>query len=189
MKKIILAATALSLMAAPAFAATTPPTAPPQTNTITLTGSVAPACSTLAQTGTVALDAISTGVGVLKRDAIERSLGGPIDFTCNGAKTTVSVDADPLENKTVVSIDEKAATEGFTRIVNYTATITLTGYNSGGITTIANGTGDTSPTSRQIGLAKGAGSIALSNASIGTSTNLVAGNYEGKVVVVLTPTA
>lgn len=190
MRNLILTAV---LLAAPGMAL-----AESQTNVITLTGSVAPACSTVGRTTDVRNLELTTGVGVLNRAALtatanNRTLG---PFTCNGTAAVLSVDANPISTSwdlaTGEQIDEAIA-RGFTNEINYIATIDKAsgGYSSGWTSgSITNASSPASVTNQTIGLFKGSVVLSFASPSLpsGAST-LIAGSYSGNVVITISPTA
>jgi len=183
MKKLLLAATALSLMAAPAFAADP---APPSATT-SFTGTVGASCTTFVG-GPVALGALTTGQGTLNTGAVNRTFTLPGPFVCNGVGTTVTVNADPIA-RPGFTLPEGAAAAGFAASIDYTATISwpeASSYTSSGVYSVPNATTASSATSQVIGLARATtGSLVITGAApAGGATNLIAGtDYAGQVVI------
>jgi hypothetical protein len=179
MKKMILAATALSLMAAPAFAA-------PVTGTVNLSGTVNAKCSPSsggATTVTIPVD-LSNADGTLNTgavNAITASVTG--SGVCNGVNTFIELDASPL----VGSVAVPSGATAFANVINYTAVMGITGYAQGG-NTWSNST-TAAATTGVLGLVNAtAVSLDINDAALpGSATLLVAGTYTGSVTVKVTP--
>jgi type 1 fimbria pilin len=179
MKKILFAAAALSaLVAAPAMADTT---------TVTISGNIAPSCSGASEEATIALgDITGEDVGTLVANAAGPFEG--VEVLCNGMNTKIKVTATPISNTTVEELPEGAAGAGFSRVINYTAAVSLeSGYSSG----LATGSASDSSASEgsdeeeTLGLTKATFNLDLSEADAGGV--LVAGDYEGSVSIEVTP--
>jgi hypothetical protein len=189
MKKILIAAVALSALSANAFAAPIAPVAgAEQTEEITLNAAVDAACSAGPAGVAVDLGEISKGVGALDGAAVNKLLGGlGASITCNGAGTKFSVQASPLTNATVGSLSPAAIAAGFSRAVDYTATVALTGFSSAGVTSVADSSTLAAATQSTVGLLVSGGTLTLSAAAIKNGTILTAGAYNGSVQLTLTP--
>ena len=180
MKKLLLAATALSLMAAPAFAQSGPSAAPASTATVNITGWVNASCTAVTG-GPFALNNISGATpGSLSTDSFTSTA---IPVTCNGANTTVTVEAEPLK-RTGTPITPPA---GFTTTINYTATL---GMAPGGVTQATTAPTDTSAaggpgTTVLVGLTNGNFNLVVS--ALNATGLVVAGSYAGDTKVVVTP--
>lgn len=183
MKKLLIAATALSLMAAPAFAA-------PTTASIVINGSVTAKCDPTgaipALTVTIPGD-LSTNTGGLNAGLINALTGsGTGTGVCNGVNTTYSITATPLTGSNVPSAAAIAA--GFTNIINYQLALSLTGYASGTTNptyTVNTGT----PLTGTLGLANvTGGSFDVNGAALPSGASiLVAGAYTSTVTLTVTP--
>jgi hypothetical protein len=185
MKNLLIAVTALATLAsAPAFAA-------PQTGTITYTGTVAAACSAVSPTtATIALGALSTGVGAFNASVVNALSGNyGATITCNGAGTTIAMTANQITGSVSVPSGAPAA---FANQINYDATL---GIVSGGyaqnpaspgvlVTDSTGGLG----ASQAVGLLMSNISFDLDNAALPSGASvLVAGNYSGSTTITLTP--
>jgi hypothetical protein len=184
MKNLLIAATALATLAsAPAFAQ--------QTETIDLTANVTASC-TAGPTGgfTVPLgDITGSGVGTLDTTKVNKNLGslaGPI--VCNGVNSKLSVQAGALTNQDAGALPAGSGAAGFSRTVDFKATINLTGYASGA-TSVADSSTTAGDTEVTVGLISSGGNLVLSDSVIKNGTTLIAGDYAGDVVITLTPDA
>jgi hypothetical protein len=154
-----------------------------QPGEVTVTGAVADRClfttrleainiTELAQTGSGAnagrLDASTV-------NGATRKLAG----WCNGSAATMTVEAQPLLNTSATT----APPTGFDRRVDYTATAVA---NAASATDTSVGTAGAG-TAVSVGLFTGDVEVTLSAASTPTSGLLVAGRYQGAVLVTLTP--
>ncbi len=192
MKKIaLIAMTAAAAIATPAMAQTTE-----VTGTINITGSVAPKCfvlngSTASDTfgTTVALGELAQADGTLKPSADLSAQfltvgGAALDarVLCTSATPNVSVTAEPLVNTV-------AADTGYDNSVDFTADVTFT--RVGGTTLVSD-----------LSSNPAASTASLPSRLTGTGTNvtvrtsgwnasgvLVAGDYTGKITVVVAPGA
>ena len=173
--KIILAALALPAFAAPAAA---------QVNgTVNVNGSVADRClfttpSETISVGELALPGTGANAGRLdagKLDGETRTLSG----WCNGTAATMTVEALPLLNADFTS----AAPTGFDRRVDYSAAAAANSATANDTSTGSPGAG--SPVS--VGLFTGDVVVTLSGSSSPTGGLLVAGDYQGQVIVTLSP--
>jgi len=159
------------------------PASAQSTGTVNINGSVADRClfttpSATISVGELAQPGSGTNAGRLdasKLDGQTRNLVG----WCNGTAATMSVEALPLLNIDFTA----AAPTGFDRRVDYsaaalanaaTATDTSVGTPGGG-------------SAVSVGMFTGNVSVTLSGSSSPTSGLLVAGTYQGQVIVTLTP--
>ena len=180
MKKIILAATALSLMAAPAFAQAT--AGSPQTATVEISGWVNANCTGVTG-GPFELGNIG---GATPGSLSTSSFNSPASVTviCNGAGTQVTVEANPLTRQGTLA---NPVPSGYTTPVNYTATLDRVT----GVTQATTAPTDTSAvsgpgTSVLAGLTNGTFRLIASSLTAGTDL-VVAGNYAGTTSVVVSP--
>jgi hypothetical protein len=102
--------------------------------------------------------------------------------TCNGAGSTISVDADPMQNKAAPT-----PPSGFSRSIDFLATVTAPGYaqSKAGSGVVATNLTSSTPTTSTVGLLASKLDISVSNAVAGGV--LIAGTYEGQVTIGLTP--
>ncbi len=183
---IALAATA-TFVAAPALAQSVS-----GSTTAVINGSINAKCtaSTLASTSVViptASFADPSNVGALA-SAITGSSGVAITgssalVTCNGVGTSISLDANPMENSAA-----PPPPTGFSKTINYLASITAPGYaqsagGSGGV--VATNLTTATPTTSTVGLLASKLDISVSNAVAGGV--LIAGTYKGQITIGLTP--
>jgi hypothetical protein len=182
MKKILIAAVALSALSAPAFA---------ETANVNVTANVGAACTTGIPLNTpLNIGTISSGVGVLNSalvNAIAVALPGP--FVCNGMQTSIAASATNLTGSNVPSTG--AISAGFTNVVTYTVDLTkpAAGYvqNPFSSTVVVTATSGAAATVRPVGLVNsGLGIDVNGSAAAGI---LVAGTYTGTMTLVTTPTA
>jgi hypothetical protein len=176
MKNILITA-----MGFAAFAAS-PALAQSSTGTVSIDGSVADRCLFTTPSATISLGEISlSGTGTTagklntaKVDGQSRTLVG----WCNGTAATMTVEAQPLLNISYTG----PAVAGFDTRVNYAAkavanavegTDTSTGVGAGAAVAVGLFTGDIP--------------VTLSASSSPTNGLLVAGTYQGQVLVTLTP--
>lgn len=174
MKSAFLFATgAAALLAAPAWA--------DSTGTVAIDGSVADRCLFTSDSATISLGELSQGgtggsAGKLDTGKVNTK-SATLSGWCNGSAATMSVEAQPLLN-----VDTTDAPTGFDRRVDYTATATANSVD-GSDTSTTGGAG----ASVDVGLFTGEIPVVLSEASSPTGGLLVAGTYQGQVLVTLTP--
>jgi hypothetical protein len=185
MKNFLIAATALATLAsAPAFAA-------PQTETIAFTGTMNATCTAGPTGGTsVPLGNISgSGVGALDASKVNVTLGSlGSNIECNGAGTKLSIQAGVLENLSVTSLPAGSGAAGFSREVDFTATIDTTGLGyTSGVDSVSDSSTLAASTEVVVGLTDTDASLTLSLAAIKGGDKLIAGNYRGQVQLTLTP--
>lgn len=171
MRKILALAVPVALFASPALAQTSA-----VNGTVTIDGSVSGRCMFTVPNKTISLGEISlTSNGKLdvsKVNGRSETLTG----WCNNTTASMTVTATELTNAT-------AAPTGFDNRVNYTATA-VTGSTSATDTSVTAGAG--APSS--VGLFTGDIVVTLSGAASPNNALMVAGTYNGNVVVTLTPT-
>lgn len=177
MIKAIIAATAVSaaICASPAFAQNA-------TGTVSIDGSVADRClftgpSATISVGELAKSGTDSDAGRLnpaKLDGESRTLVG----WCNGTAATIAVEAEPLLNVDYTS----TAPTGFTRRIDYSATALANSVSANDSSLVA-GSGD----AEDIGIFTGNVVVTLSDSSAPGGALLIAGAYQGQVVVTLSP--
>jgi hypothetical protein len=179
MKKIILiSATIAALAGSPLFAQ----------STVTVNGSIAPKCSTLSPINKALGDISGTAPGSLDASKVNVSAGSLGAITCNGAGTTISIDANPLEGPALPS---GAAAAGFTNTISYTATVNKVGtaYTSAISTpaVVSSLTSDPAATTATAGLIAGSFTVDLT-AAAATGLLIASGTagYSGTITVSLT---
>lgn len=169
MRKLLILAAPAVLAASPALAQTAP------TGTVMIDGTVAGRCMFTLPNKTISLGEISLSsngkLDVSKVNGRSETLTG----WCNNTSASMTVTTTQLTNATT-------APTGFDNRVDYTATAT-TGAISANDSSLAAGAG----TPSTVGLFTGDITVVLSAASSPTSGLMVAGTYNGNVVVTLTP--
>ena len=164
---------ALAVLAAPLLAGAAQ--AQTVTGTVTVDGSVANRCTFGINSANIPLGEISlptTGkLDTSKVDGQNRTLTG----FCNGTAARMAVEAQPLLNAL-------AAPAGFDNRVNYTATANANSVNATD-TSVTAGAGS----SVLVGQFTGNILVTLSASSSPTAGIMVAGNYNGQVLVTLNP--
>lgn len=171
MRKLLVLAAPLALLASPALAQSTD-----VTGTVSIDGSVTGRCMFTVPNKTISLGEISLAsngkLDVSKVNGRSETLTG----WCNNTAASMTVTTTELTNSTT-------APTGFDNRVDYTATAT-TGSTSANDSSLTGGAG--SPSS--VGLFSGDITVVLSAASSPNNALMVAGTYNGNVVVTLTPT-
>lgn len=165
----VLAALALPLAAGVAQAQA------PVTGTISIDGTVASRCSLSINSQTISLGEMSQPADGRLNASVVNGQNRTLTGFCNGATAQMTVEAQPLLNPA-------AAASGFDNRVNYTATATANSVNGTDTSTVA-GAG----TPVAIGAFAGNILVTLSGASSPNNGVLVAGGYNGQVLVTLTP--
>jgi len=173
MRKLLILAVPLALMASPAFAQSA-------TGTVSIDGSVAGRCLFTTPSATISLGELALGgaggtagkLDTTKVDGQTRTLVG----WCNSSAATMTVTTTELTNVA-------SAATGFDNRVDYTATAVANAVNANDSSlTPASGTASA------VGLFTGNIVVTLSASSTPNSALLVAGTYTGKVEVTLSPT-
>lgn len=171
MRKLLVLSAPLALLASPALAQSAD-----VTGTVSIDGSVAGRCMFTVPNKTISLGEISLAsngkLDVSKVNGRSETLTG----WCNNTAASMTVTATQLTNTTT-------APTGFANRVDYTATAT-TGSTSANDTSLSAGAGSAS----SVGLFSGDITVVLSAASSPNDALMVAGTYNGNVVVTLTPT-
>ncbi|GAA0647716.1 hypothetical protein [Brevundimonas lenta] len=180
MKRMLIAASALAMIASPAFAQSS------DSATVNLTASVQPLCSMVAGDSSFDINTVPANAGsivdadgTLKANtsvpAALSAFAGPaasqLTAWCNGVSSSVTLEADGLSNP---------AAAGDTDFVNY-VDLSLTGWQVDGITipTVTTSNGNTAssgaiPTNRVF-----SGSFDGNIAFVDTGKKLVSGGYTG----------
>lgn len=168
-----------SLSAAIVLAAVaTPSLAAPVTGTVDITGSVAPRCKFTTANAEVVLSELANADGGLEASVVNgnpRTLKG----WCNNAAATVSVKATAITGDQAVT---SGAEGSFTDTVNFTATAVA---NDQSFTDVS--TDDDAGLAQNVDMFSGDIVVTLSGADAAGKL-LVAGDYTGKVEVILSPT-
>lgn len=170
MRKLMILAAPIALLASPALAQTA------VTGTVDVTGSVAGRCMFTVPNKTIALGELSLAsngkLDVTKVNGRNESLEG----WCNNTAATMTVTTTQLTTATT-------APTGFDNRVDYTATA-VTGSTSADDSSLSADAGSAST----VGLFSGTIVVTLTAASSPSNGLMVAGDYSGNVVVTLTPT-
>lgn len=180
MKKltIALAALASTTLASPALAVTP---SGDSTGTVTINGSVADRCLFTTPSKTINLGELSQGgttddAGKLDSSVVDNQSETLVGW-CNGTSATMTVEAEPIVNTDFTGTPP----DGFTRVVNYTASA-----EANEETATDSSTDDGAGTAADVGIFTGNVVVTLSNSSAGSDL-LVAGAYAGQVLVTLSP--
>jgi hypothetical protein len=172
MRKIVLIAAPLALVASPALAEDA-------TGTVDITGSVAGRCLFTTPSGLIELGELSLGGSDSNAGRLDDSVVNGESATlvgwCNGSAAGMYVEAFPLLNSAPDAT-------GFTNRVDFTATAEANEAEADDTST-DDGAGDTV----SVGMFAGNVVVTLSDASAPSNDRLVAGDYDGSVVVTLTP--
>ncbi len=160
---------------------------------IIINGSIAAKCSALALANSSVTIAPAnfedpSAVGALA--PVFTSAGGiaitntTSSVTCNGAGTTVTLDAKEMTGPVLPS---GAAAGGFSNRIDFTASVDAPGYaqSKAGAGVIATNASTTTPTTATVGLLASTLNIKVGSAVAGGI--LVAGGYSGEVALTLTP--
>ena len=171
MKNVMIAVMGMAACAAsPAFAQST--------GTVTIDGSVAPRClfttpSASIELNEMALSGTGTTAGKLNTSVVNGKTRTLVGW-CNGSASTMSVKAEAL----TLTGSTGTIPTGFDRTVNYTATAVANSVNATDTST----DGDPGE-SKAVGLFTGNVVVTLSSSSTPTNGLLVAGAYNGQVLV------
>lgn len=173
MRKLVMLATPLALLASPALAQTA-------TGTVAIDGSVAGRClfTTPNQTislGELALAGTGSTAGKLDTSKVNGKTATLVGW-CNNAAATMAVTTTQLTNSAT-------AATGFDNRVDYTATAAANSVSATDSSLTA-GAG----TAATVGMFTGNVVVTLSASSTPTSGLLVSGTYTGNVSVLLSPT-
>lgn len=169
-KSLFLAALALPLCAGVANAQTA-------TGTVSIDGTVGNRCSLSLGSATISLGEMSQAADGKLNAAVVNGQNRTLTGFCNGATARMTVEAQPLLNPS-------AAASGFDNRVDYTATAVANSV-SGTDSSLASSPG--AGTSVAVGAFNGNIVVTLSAASSPNSGVLVAGGYNGQVLVTLAP--
>lgn len=167
------------LMLAPLAMLAVPAAAQDATGTVAVDGSVAGRCLFTTPNSSISLNELAlsgadTNAGRLNTAAFTGKSATLVGW-CNNAAAEMTVEASPLTNLA-------AAATGFTNRVDYTATATANSI-SGQDSSLVAGAG----TAAAVGMFTGNVVVALSAPSAPSNALLVAGDYDGSVVVTLSP--
>lgn len=169
----VLAVLALPLAAGTANAQTA-------TGTVTIDGSVAGRCSLSISSASISVGEMSLPADGKLNAAVINGQNRNLTGFCNGSAANMTVQAQPLLNITAPA----APPAGFDNRVDYTATATANAVN--GTDSSVGALSDGTPVT--IGQFTGNILVTLSAASSPNSGILVAGTYQGQVLVTLKPT-
>jgi hypothetical protein len=145
------------------------------TGTVTVNGFVADRCQFTTPSQTINLGELSQSDGTLDTTKVTGNVN--LVGWCNGTAATMDVVANPL-----LRVGPVVVPSGFTTRVDYTGTATANAVSDSDGSTAAGA--DNAPT--VVGLFTGNVNVALS-AGVASANKLVAGDYQGTVVVTLTP--
>lgn len=147
------------------------------TGTVAINGTVANRCSLSINSQTISLGEMSQTADGRLNTAVVNGQNRTLTGFCNGATARMTVEAQPLLNPA-------AAAAGFDNRVDYTATAVANSV-SGTDSSLASSPGAGS--SVAVGAFAGNIVVTLSAASSPNNGVLVAGGYNGQVLVTLTP--
>lgn len=167
---LLIAALAIPLASGAASAQTA-------TGTVAINGTVASRCSLSLSSATISLGEMSQVADGRLNAAVVNGQNRTLTGFCNGATARMTVEAQPLLNPAT-------AATGFDNRVDYTATAVANSV-SGTDSSLAASPGP--GTSVAIGAFAGNVVVTLSAASSPNNGILVAGGYNGQVLVTLTP--
>src|SRR4051812_10975524 len=148
------------------------------TGTVSIDGSVANRCALSINSASISVGEMGLPSDGKLNAAVVNGQNRTLTGFCNGSTATMRVEAQPLLNVTAPA----APPAGFDNRVNYTATATANSVN-GTDTSVTAGAG----TAVTVGQLSGNILVTLSAASSPTSGILVAGTYQGQVLVTLNP--
>ena len=171
MRKLMLLAIPVVLAASPAFAQSAP-----VTGTVNIDGSVAGRCTFTLPSVTLSLGELSLSTNGKLDTSKVNGKTATLTGWCNNTAATMSVTTTQLTTGT-------AAPTGFDNRVDYTATAAANSASASDSSLVA-GAG----TPSTVGLFTGNILVTLSAASSPSNGLMVAGGYNGNVVVTLTPT-
>ena len=165
--------------AAPLAMLASPALAQDSTGTVDVTGSVAGRCLFTTPNdaiilGELALGGSDTNAGKLNAAVVNNAPAAELVGWCNNSAATMEVLATPLVNVA-------DAADGFTNLIDYTATATANDIPASDSTT-TEGAGDPA----DVGMFTGTVTVDLSDAATDGGI-LVAGDYAGQVTVTLKP--
>ena len=175
MRNIVILAAPLAILASPAWAQSAP-----VTGTVLIDGSVATRCAFTLDNAVIHLGELSlqtTGSTAGKLDTSKvNGKTATLSGWCNGGDADISVEAFPLLNPA-------SGATGFDKRVDFTATASA-GSASPTDTTLTAGSGSPANVGT---LFNGNILVTLSAASSPTNGIMIAGEYDGSVVVTITP--
>ena len=174
MRKLWMIAVPMALAAIPAAAQST--------GTVTVDGSVAGRCLFTTPSASISIPELAVqGTGATAGKLNAGTVNGQTRTLvgwCNGSASTMSVETQALVNTGFAP----AAPTGFDKRVDYTATAVANAVSAND-TSVTGGAG----TASNVGLFTGNVVVTLSAASSPTSGLLIAGGYQGQVLVTLSP--
>lgn len=190
----------LLILAVPAMVAATPALAQNATGTVIINGSVANKCAVVSTTSTsqtwgttVQLGELTQTDGTLRSSSSLSSdflgSGGSAlnaKVVCTTANPSITVNADPLVNTAVST----TAGSGYTNTVHFQADVTVNKVGGSSVYTNDSNAAPSGPTALGDRLAAGATNVFIASSNwrtVGTDSLLVAGAYQGQIVVTITP--
>jgi len=175
MKTLIIAATALA-----ALGFSTAASAQSANGTVTVNGTVAAKC-VIAPTGTITLGEMADIFGQYNLAADNKS--ATLNAFCNGTRSTMTVLSSPIILQSTIVVPA-----GFTNIVDFTGTASVTPAGSGAAVSASDSTIAAASAPAAVSLFSDNITVTLS-ASSTNGNKLIAGAYQGSVVVTLAPAA
>lgn len=190
----------LLILAVPAMLAATPALAQDATGTVIINGSVANKCAVVSGSGTSQTWGTTVSLGELSQTdgTLRSSAGLSADFlssggtalnahvVCTTANPSITVNADPLVNTAVTP----ASGSGYTNTVHFQADVTVNKVGGSSLYTNDSLAAPAGPTALGDRLAAGATNVFIASSNwrtVGTDSLLVAGSYQGQIVVTITP--
>jgi hypothetical protein len=165
--KVLILSSVLAICASPVFAQTV--------GTVNVIGSVESRCQVIApDTKTINVGEMTGNTGVLNPATINNR-SETLSIWCNQASASMEVEAQPL-------INTATAATGFSNRVDYLATATLGAANASDTSTTP-AVGVAVP----VGLSSGNIAVVLTQAATSGGPLLIAGAYNGRVLVTLRP--
>lgn len=175
MNKLLISSAAVALLALPAAALAQ---SSDVEGTVTISGSVAAAC-VIDSAATITLGELADGDGLYNLAADGEST--TLTAWCNGASSTMSV-----LSSAIVHTGSPTVPTGFTDTVNFTATASVTPADAGSPVEVSDSTTAAADPAATVGLFSDDITVSLSSSST-DGNKLIAGDYEGSVVVTLSP--
>lgn len=193
MRKLVILATAACMFATPALAQNA-------TGTVIINGSVANKCAVITGSGSSATWGTTVNLGELSQSdgTLRSSAGLANDFSsiaagaqnahvvCSTSNPSIAVNADPLVNTGTVP----AGGSGYTNTVHFDADVTVNKVGGSQTYTNDSNTAATGPTALGDRLAALGPNVLIATKNwrtLGTDALLVAGSYQGQIVVTITP--
>lgn len=173
MKNLIIAATALTALFASTAAAA-------QDGTVTINGTVAAKC-VIAPSATITLGEMADLNGVY--NSVVDGKTATLTAWCNGAASTMTVASTAIK-----LVGGVTPVTGFVDTVNFTGTASVASASGGGTVSASDSTTAVPSAAATVGLFSNNITVALSASATATG-KLIAGTYQGSVVVTLAPAA